>query len=54
MTVSSSIVACSFIAVQAASHQVGNDTVITVDQRTSIVLQYVSMSSLRASNFLFA
>jgi Ca2+-binding RTX toxin-like protein len=53
----------NFIAVQAASHQVSNDTVITVDPDNSIVtvdpdnsivLQHVSMSSLHASNFLFA
>jgi Ca2+-binding RTX toxin-like protein len=44
----------NFAAVQAASHQVGNDTVITLDAGNSIVLQHVSMSSLHASNFLFA
>jgi Ca2+-binding RTX toxin-like protein len=44
----------NFGAVQAASHQVGNDTVITLDAGNSIVLQHVSMSSLHASNFLFA
>jgi hypothetical protein len=54
MTVSSSMLACSRIAVQAASHQVSNDTVIAVDPGSSIVLQHVSMSSLHASNFLFA
>jgi hypothetical protein len=44
----------NFAAVQAASHQVGNDTVITLDAGNSIVLQRVSMSSLHGSNFLFA
>jgi Ca2+-binding RTX toxin-like protein len=44
----------NFGAVQAASHQAGNDTVITLDAGNSIVLQHVSMSSLHASNFLFA
>jgi hypothetical protein len=42
----------NFAAVQAASHQVGNDTVITLDAGNSIVLQHVS--SLHGSNFLFA
>jgi len=44
----------NFAAVEAASRQVGNDTVITLDAGNSIVLQHVSMSSLHASNFLFA
>ncbi len=43
----------NFAAVQAASHQVGNDTVIMLDAGNSIVLQHVSMSSLHGSNFLF-
>jgi hypothetical protein len=42
----------NFAAVEAASHQVGNDTVITLTR--AIVLQHVSISSLHASNFLFA
>jgi predicted extracellular nuclease len=43
----------SFAAVQAASHQVGNDTVITLDADNSIVLEDVSLQSLSASDFLF-
>jgi Ca2+-binding RTX toxin-like protein len=44
----------NFAAVQAASHQVGNDTVVTLDAGNSIVLQHVTLNSLHASNFLFA
>jgi hypothetical protein len=42
----------NFAAIQAASHQLGNDTVITLDAGNPIVLQHVS--SLHGSNFLFA
>jgi hypothetical protein len=44
----------TFAPAQPPSHQVGNDTVITLDAGNSIVLQHVSLSSLHASNFLFA
>jgi serralysin len=44
----------NFKAVQAASQQVGNDTVITLDPNDSITLQDVALKSLRASHFSFA
>jgi len=44
----------NFQAVQSASHQVGSDTVITLDAGNSIVLQHVTVNSLHASDFLFA
>ena len=43
----------NFQAVQAASHQVGADTVITLDAQNSITLQGVTSSSLHASDFWF-
>src|SRR6202011_3012000 len=43
----------SFQAVQAASQQVGNDTVITLDANDSITLQGVALKSLRANDFSF-
>jgi Ca2+-binding RTX toxin-like protein len=43
----------SFQAVQAASQQVGNDTVITLDADDSITLQGVALKSLRANDFRF-
>jgi Ca2+-binding RTX toxin-like protein len=43
----------SFQAVQAASQQLGNDTVITLDIDNSITLQGVASKSLRASDFSF-
>jgi serralysin len=39
-------------SVLLASHQVGDDTVITLDQNNSIMLQGVQLSSLQESNFL--
>jgi predicted extracellular nuclease len=44
----------NFQAVQAASHQVGADTVITLDPADTIVLQDVSLGSLHANDFLLA
>jgi Ca2+-binding RTX toxin-like protein len=43
-----------FNAVRAASHQVGSDTVITLDAQNTIVLQDVNLGSLHANDFLFA
>jgi predicted extracellular nuclease len=43
----------NFQAVQAASHQVGADTVITLDAQNSITLQGVTLSSLHANDFWF-
>ena len=43
----------SFEAVEAASQQVGNDTVITLDPSDTITLQDVALKSLRASHFSF-
>lgn len=42
-----------FRQVLAASHQVGHDTVITIDANDSITLQGVALHSLHASDFLF-
>jgi serralysin len=42
-----------FRDVLAASHQVGNDTVITMSANDSITLQGVNMHNLHASDFLF-
>jgi len=42
-----------FRQVLAASHQVGNDTVITMSANDSITLQGVNMHSLHAGDFLF-
>lgn len=42
-----------FHAVQAASRQVGGDTVITLDPGDAIVLQGVTLSSLHANDFWF-
>ena len=39
--------------VQAASHQVGNDTVITLDANNSITLHNVLMANLHAGDFTF-
>ena len=41
-----------FRQVLAASHQVGHDTVITIDANDSITLQGVALHSLHAGNFL--
>ena len=41
-----------FQAIQAASQQVGNDTVITVDDHNSITLQNVALHSLHANDFI--
>jgi Ca2+-binding RTX toxin-like protein len=43
----------NFRDVLAASHQVGNDTVITMSANDSITLQGVTMHNLHASDFLF-
>ena len=43
----------NFNQVQAASHQVGADTVITLDADNSITLLGVTLSSLHASHFDF-
>jgi Ca2+-binding RTX toxin-like protein len=43
----------SFHQVQAASHQVGDDTVITLDANNSITLLGVNLHSLHASDFTF-
>jgi Ca2+-binding RTX toxin-like protein len=43
----------SFRAVRAASQQVGNDTVITLDVDNSIVLQGVKLKDLKAEQFDF-
>jgi serralysin len=43
----------NFQAVKAASQQVGNDTVITLDADDTITLQGVALKSLRASDFDF-
>jgi serralysin len=42
-----------FRDVLAASHQVGNDTVITISANDSVTLQGVNMHSLHAGDFLF-
>ena len=42
----------NFQAVQAASHQVGADTVISLDADHSVTLVDVSVGSLHASDFL--
>ncbi|AMN43158.1 beta strand repeat-containing protein [Rhodoplanes sp. Z2-YC6860] len=44
----------NFQAVQAAMHQVGTDTVITVASDETVTLSHVTMSSLHASDFLLA
>jgi hypothetical protein len=44
----------NFAAVQAAMHQVGADTVISLGTDHAITLQHVNASSLHASDFLFA
>jgi Ca2+-binding RTX toxin-like protein len=44
----------NFSAVQAAMHQVGADTVISLGSGHAITLQHVNASSLHASDFLFA
>jgi Ca2+-binding RTX toxin-like protein len=43
----------SFQAVRAASRQVGDDTVITLDGGNTITLEDVALSSLRADDFRF-
>jgi hypothetical protein len=43
----------NFAAVQAASHQVGADTVISLDADHAITLQHMALSSLHASDFFF-
>jgi len=43
----------NFKQVQAASHQVGSDTVITLDADNSITLLGVTSQSLHASDFDF-
>ena len=43
----------NFSAVQAAMHQVGADTVISLGPDHAITLQHVNASSLHASDFLF-
>jgi Ca2+-binding RTX toxin-like protein len=42
----------NFQAIEAASQQVGNDTVITLDDQNSITLQNVALSSLHAHDFI--
>ncbi len=42
----------NFSAVQAASQQVGTDTVITTSSGASVTLQHVGLNSLHASDFL--
>jgi hypothetical protein len=42
----------NFQAVQAASHQVGADAVISLDADHSVTLVDVSIASLHASDFL--
>ena len=42
-----------FAAVIDASHQVGADTVITLDADNTITLQNVQLASLQANDFLF-
>jgi Ca2+-binding RTX toxin-like protein len=44
----------NFQAVQAASQQVGNDTVITLDDNNSITLQGVALHSLHANDFIIS
>jgi Ca2+-binding RTX toxin-like protein len=44
----------TFAALQAASHQVGANTVISIDPDHSITLQNVALTSLHAADFLFA
>jgi Ca2+-binding RTX toxin-like protein len=44
----------NFQAVQAASQQVGNDTVITLDDHNSITLQNVALHSLHANDFIIS
>src|SRR5947209_6459573 len=44
----------SFHAVENATHQIGADTVITLDANNSITLQNFDMSGLHASHFSFA
>jgi Ca2+-binding RTX toxin-like protein len=44
----------NFRAVQAASQQVGNDTVITLDDHNSITLQNVALNSLHANDFIIS
>jgi Ca2+-binding RTX toxin-like protein len=43
----------NFQQVEAASQQVGNDTIITADADSSITLQGVDLHSLHSSNFIF-
>lgn len=43
----------SFLSVMAASHQVGADTVITLNANNTITLQNVQLTSLHANEFLF-
>jgi predicted extracellular nuclease len=42
-----------FHAVQMASRQVGNDTIINLGAGNSIVLEHVTLNTLQASHFLF-
>jgi VCBS repeat-containing protein len=43
----------NFAAVTAHANQVGSDTVITYDQNDTVTLKGVTLSSLKASNFIF-
>ena len=43
----------NFQQVQAASQQVGNDTVISFDEGNSIILQSIAVNTLHASDFQF-
>jgi hypothetical protein len=42
-----------FAAVKAASHQVGGDVVIVLDDSDTITLQHTTLNALHASNFIF-
>jgi hypothetical protein len=44
----------NFAAVQAAMHQVGVDTVISLDANHTVTLTHVTAGSLHASDFLLA
>ena len=44
----------NFAAVEAASHQVGADTVITLDPGDTVTLQHTSVTSLHASDFILS
>jgi len=48
---SSALGLADFAAVQAASQQVGSDTVITIDANTSITLSGVTAANLHADDF---